>query len=353
MTNVIPSLPFISGEHPPVDLATHPSPTHGGQLRQASACFGIPLADWLDLSTGINPCAWPVIAPPASAWVRLPEEDDGLDAAAAAFYGTPFHPLPVAGSQAAIQALPNLRAPCRVGVPQVGYQEHAHAWHRAGHQVITLPDSDPGRALDEIDCLIVINPNNPTGHCWPLATLRDWHHQLAARNGWLIVDEAFMDATPEQSMAADAGRTGLILLRSLGKFFGLAGARVGFLFAEPALQSRLKSLLGPWTLNGPARCIARQALRDTGWQQTTRATLPRDGERLASLLHRHGLTPVGGTALFQWVITPEADRLYRALAQQGILVRHFIAPRSLRLGLPGSASDWERLDMALAAVVQS
>ncbi|WP_295398803.1 threonine-phosphate decarboxylase CobD [uncultured Thiocystis sp.] len=337
-------------------MKEHEPPEHGGRLRQAAARFGIPLARWLDLSTGINPRAWPVPTLPASAWGRLPEAEDGLESEAARYYGAP-DPLPLAGSQAAIQALPAMRAPCRVGVPQVGYREHAYAWRRAGHHVIELADSDPGQWLDEgpgrLDCLVVINPNNPTGHCWPVATLLDWHARLAARGGWLIVDEAFMDVTPAGSLTPYAGRPGLILLRSLGKFFGLAGARVGFLFAEPALRATLNAWLGPWTLTGPSRLMARQAFADTAWQRCARASLALDAARLAALLRDHGLAPTGGTALFQWVLSADAERIDAALAQQGVLARRFDRPASLRFGLPGEEQDWQRLSVALASAVHS
>lgn len=331
-------------------MSDHAPPEHGGRLRQAAARFGIPLSDWLDLSTGINPHVWPVPPLPVDVWGRLPEDEDGLEEAAACYYGAP-DPLPLAGSQAAIQALPRLRAPGRVGVPQIGYQEHAHAWRCAGHRVIELADGDPGSLLDagpeRLDCLIVINPNNPTGRRWPVATLLDWHARLAGHGGWLVVDEAFMDATPDGSLTPDAGRPGLILLRSLGKFFGLAGARVGFLYAESRLRERLKARLGPWTLAGPSRLIARQALADTAWQTSARASLALAGARLAALLTEQGLTPAGGTSLFQWVLTPRAEQIQIALAQQGILVRRFAQPASLRFGLPGDEPAWRRLAQAL------
>lgn len=322
-------------------------------MREAAARFGIPREAWLDLSTGINPLGWPVPTIPMSVWGRLPEDGDGLEEAAADYYGA-SQPLPLAGSQAAIQILPTLRAPCRVGVPEVGYQEHAHAWRSAGHQVIELPDGDAGGLLDDgperLDCLIAINPNNPTGHCWPVETLLDWHTRLTARGGWLVVDEAFMDATPESSLMSHAGRPGLILLRSLGKFFGLAGARVGFLFAEPQLQARVEIGLGPWALAGPSRWIARQALRDVDWQASARASLPLASRRLAELLRQHGLPPSGGTALFQWVRTPDAERIQEALAERAILARRFDCPASLRFGLPGETADWERLGQALESL---
>ncbi|MBK1717531.1 threonine-phosphate decarboxylase [Thiocystis violacea] len=334
-------------------MGPHASPHHGGRLREAAVRFGRPLEDWLDLSTGINPLAWPVPVVPAFVWGRLPEDGDGLESAAAAYYGAP-DALPLAGSQAAIQILPTLRPPGRVGIPEVGYQEHAHAWRRAGHEVVALANGDPGSLLDagpdQFDCLVAINPNNPTGQVWPPELLLDWRARLAARGGWLVVDEAFMDTTPAGSLMPYVGLPGLLVLRSLGKFFGLAGARVGFLFAEPNLRERVARRLGPWTLAGPSRWIARQALVDADWQAVTRAALPAASARLAALLRRHGLAPAGGTALFQWVLTPEAERLQTALGERAILARHFEHPASLRFGLPGRASEWERLERALGSI---
>ena len=273
-----------------------------------------------------------------------------MERSAERYYGAP-RPLPLAGSQAAIQRLPRLRPACRVGVPEVGYAEHAHAWSCAGHQVERLPEGDPtgrlGEGPDALDCLVVINPNNPSGRRWPPERLLDWHARLAARGGWLVVDEAFMDPTPESSLLPYAGRPGLILLRSFGKFFGLAGARVGFLFAECGLRRQVEHALGPWTLTGPSRWVAARALEDTTWHSATAARLKSDSVRLAALLHAHGWAPSGGTALFQWVRSPDAERLHAALAEQGILTRYFADPSSLRLGLPGTEDDWQRLTHAL------
>lgn len=316
----------------------------------AAERFGIPLSDWLDLSTGINPRAWPAPEVPGIAWQRLPEADDGLEQAAARYYGA-ASPLPLAGSQAAIQALPLLRAPCRVGVPDVGYQEHAHAWRRAGHEVVSLPGCDLDRYFDTgsgaLDCLVVINPNNPTGRRFSQETLLAWLEHLAGRGGWLILDEAFMDPTPGQSMLVHAGRPGLVVLRSLGKFFGLAGARVGFLYAEAEVRTAVEHFLGPWALSGPSRWAAAQALEDRPWQAETRSALQASSERLARLLSANGLAPSGGTPLFQWVQTEGASAIHEQLAARGILTRLFREPHSLRFGLPGEASDWARLEDAL------
>src|SRR5581483_2833826 len=200
---------------------------HGGQLLRAAERYGLPRERWLDLSTGINPVAWEGGPVPLASWNRLPEEGDGLLEAAEAYYKAP-EVLPVCGSQAAIQALPRLRARSRVGVPALGYNEHAYRWKQAGHDVLPLELADLATALDALDVVLVCNPNNPTGERVRPAELLVWHERLSSRGGWLIVDEAFADSTPENSVARFAQRDGLIVLRSLGKFFGLAGARVGF-----------------------------------------------------------------------------------------------------------------------------
>jgi cobalamin biosynthesis protein CobC len=320
---------------------------HGGRVRQAALAQGIHVSEWLDLSTGINPNGWPVPPLAAELWQRLPEDDDGLTAAACAYYGA-MACLPVAGSQAAIQTLPRVRAPCRVGVVQPGYAEHAEAWRAAGHTVVALPPD--AVATEGLDVVALIHPNNPTGQRYAPETLLAWHAALQARGGWLVVDEAFMDCTPEASVAAFAHCPGLIVLRSLGKFFGLAGARVGFVLAEAAFLARLADLLGPWTLSGAARWVAQHALLDTPWQTATRQHLLSEGQRLHDLLVRHGLPPSGGCALFQWVETARAEVLHRGLAEQGILTRVFTAPASVRFGLPADEGDWARLDDALAAL---
>ncbi len=323
---------------------------HGGRLRAAAKRYGLALDRWLDLSTGINPNGWPVPPIPAPAWARLPEDEDGLEQAARVYYGA-SHLLPVAGSQAAIQALPRLRPPSRVGVLSPGYAEHAAAWVQAGHEVKALAALEVEGSLPACDVLVLIHPNNPTGARFPLEQLLDWHSHLATRGGWLVIDEAFMDTTPDQSLCGLAGRPGLVVLRSLGKFFGLAGARLGFVCAWPDLLTRLQGLLGPWTVNAPSRWVGQAALRDGDWQGQERPRLIAAGERLGALLRLHGLVPGGACPLFQWIPSPRAQDLHEALARQGILTRLFDEPASLRLGLPGTEADWERLEEALDQVL--
>ena len=327
---------------------------HGGQIRAAAARYGIAMDDWLDLSTGINPI--PFIPPeiPLAAWARLPQEHDGqrdgLEEAATRYYGTPDL-LPVSGSQAAIQLLPRLRNRCRAGVLHPGYAEHAHAWRSAGHEVEGLCASEIGAQINNLDVLVLMQPNNPTGEVFSHTQLHEWHTQLAARGGWLIVDEAFIEASMQASFAPPQMPQGLIVLRSLGKFFGLAGARVGFVLAHAGLLARLRAALGPWSVAGPSRHVAQAALLDSDWQATTRTRLLHDGARLAQLLCDAGLRPAGGCGLFQWVLAEQAEAIHQQLAERGIFTRLFAQPRSVRFGLPGSTAEWSRLGAALAQVL--
>ena len=318
---------------------------HGGNLTAAAQRYGLPLAHWLDLSTGINPMGYPVPPIPGDAWLHLPQEQDGLPDAAASYYGTP-HVLAAAGTQAILQTLPRLRPPCRVAIPAPVYAEHPKAWTGSGHQVARYAPEDILQA--ECEVLLLCNPNNPTGHRYSRNALLDCRDRLTAQGGWLIVDEAFLDCRPEESLAALAGEPGLIVLRSLGKFFGLAGARVGFALAWPALLAELGEALGPWPISGPARIAAQAALRDQAWHDNTRRRLASDAQRLSQLLVNCGLTAAGGTELFQYLRTPHAGVLHEHLARQGILTRRFADPAALRFGLPATDADWQRLQQALS-----
>lgn len=321
---------------------------HGGNLRDAARIHGRPLAQWIDLSTGINPHWYPVPATTPNAWHRLPEADPALLDAACAYYGAPAM-LPVAGTQAAIQALPRLRAPGRVVVAAPSYAEHAHHWGQHGHRLRQVPYAQLNEALDECEVLVVCNPNNPTGARIAPEQLLAWAEKLAARGGWLVVDEAFGDTEHAASLCAHAGQAGLIVLRSVGKFFGLAGLRLGFVAAHPALLSQLAAMLGPWTVSGPAQQVALAALSDTGWQQAMRARLQDEGERLRYLLAQHDIAS-SGCALFQWWPAARAEDFHRHMAERGIWVRLFRhAARGIRLGLPPNEPAWQQLEQALIA----
>ncbi len=284
---------------------------------------------------------------PVSEWMRLPQDDDDLAAAARDYYGADA--LPVAGSQAAIQWLPRVRTRSRVGVLTPSYAEHAQAWRRAGHELRALSAAQCEAAIDTLDVLVLANPNNPGGERFERDRLLDWHRRLASRGGWLVVDEAFADAHAELSVADHAHAAGLVVLRSLGKFFGLAGARVGFVLAARELREALAEGLGPWTIAGPSRQLAAWALRDRAWQRAQQQRLQVASDRLRRLLHAQGLSPDGGCALFQRCIVDDAEPIEQAFARRGILLRRFDAPSSLRFGLPASEAQWQRLQAALLA----
>ena len=321
---------------------------HGGRLRKAALQYGIAEADWLDLSSGLAPWPFPIPDIPLRAWARLPETDDGLEQAACEYYGA-THILPVAGSQAAIQLLPRLRRTGKVGVLSPCYAEHAEAWRRAGYIVREVLEQEVDFFLESLDVLVVVNPNNPTGLSLTPQRLLDWHARLAQRGGWLVVDEAFMDITPQLSLASQAHQVGLIVLRSFGKFFGLAGVRLGFVLAERNLLKLLAEQVGPWAVSGPTRVLGQVCLRDTVGHAQQRLRCESASQRLFVVLERHGLRPQGGCGLFQWMITDRAEQLHEFMAQRGILLRLFVDNSSLRFGLPDTEADWLRLEQALSA----
>lgn len=309
---------------------------HGGRIHAAARRWGIPHADWLDLSTGIAPWPYPLPAPPAEVWRRLPEEDDGLEEAARAYYGG-RHLLMLPGSQTAIQTLPHLFPPGRVALPLPIYNEHPAAWRNAGHRLVDWEASS--------DYAVLCNPNNPTGQRFSRAALLERARQVRL----LVVDEAFLDAEPGESLA-DSGGENIVVLRSLGKFFGLAGARLGCVSGPSELLARLAERLGPWAVSHPARWAARLALADRAWQTEQRARLRAAAARLAALLAGSGLDAPTGTALFQYVVTPRAAELHDALSRRGILVRRFDEPAALRFGLPADENGWRRLGGALKEI---
>ncbi len=327
---------------------------HGGNLREAAREYGIALADWLDLSTGINPCAYPVPPVPADAWRRLPEDGDDLASIACEYYGAP-RALPVAGSQAAIRALPGLLRQGTAAVAALTYGEYAPAFRRSGHRVVTLDTAR--RALPGgIDHVIVANPNNPTTESIERDVLLDWHAQLAARNGTLIVDEAFADAFTDayahSSLAAQSARDGLIVLRSVGKFFGLAGIRAGFVLASDSIIDTLSDALGAWTVSGPARHAIRAAFADVQWQAETRAWLGERSAQLLDLVRAQGFDRARATPLFVWFESPRAAELHVELAQKGIWTRLFEhgAMPSVRIGLTATDEQWQRFAAAFKSV---
>jgi len=324
-------------------------PTHGGDLLSAELRFGKPLQGWLDLSTGINPFPYPVPETEPRLWHRLPDADleAALREAAAEAYGfaNPEQIVCAPGTQSLIQMLPRLRPYSNVAIVGPTYGEHTTCWSNAGHQV--MPCETLNR-IGDAEVVVVVNPNNPDGRVHDAQHLMDIAEQLAAKGGLLVLDEAFCDVTPDLSLGSQAG-PGLLVLRSFGKFYGLAGLRLGFALCEPFLARLLRQVLGPWCVSGPALEIGRQALLDSDWADAMRVKLREEAGLLDEVLSAAGFTVAGGTTLFRLVNAPRAWALYEFLGQRGILVRPFTAsPRWLRLGLPPDAAARNRLAAALA-----
>ena len=319
---------------------------HGGALDVARTLFPLAPEPWIDLSTGINPVAYPIGPMLADVWTRLPEAADlaRLERIASARYRAPLGAAIVAapGTQAIIQTLPRLCSGEDVRVLGRSYGEYAHVFEIAGARVRTVPTLE---TLAGADVAIVVNPNNPDGRLVSIEALL----ALAGRVGTLLVDEAFMDAL-SQSLVPLLPSPRIVVLRSFGKMYGLAGLRLGFAVVSPERASRLREMLGPWAVSGPALAVGTAALADDKWLAASRARLKTDGARLIALLRRAGATDRGGTPLFRLVAHPAAPALFEALASHGILTRPFEGePTWLRFGLPGSEAQWTRLDRALLA----
>jgi cobalamin biosynthetic protein CobC len=231
------------------------------------------------------------------------------------------------------------------------YSEHAIAWSRTDR--IVSPQAG-WLELARADVAVVVNPNNPDGRLIERPQIAALADDLAKRRGVLIVDEAFCDITPEASAVPLAARDNLIVLRSFGKFFGLAGLRLGFCIGAPAFAGRLADALGPWAVSGPALEIGARALTDAAWIGQTRARLAAQRARLQGVLAGAGLRIVGGTDLFCLIDSPSAGVLHRHLGAAGILVRRFAdQPRWLRFGLPGDDAGLARLAAALSGYAAS
>lgn len=317
---------------------------HGGNLDAAMARFGGAPADWLDLSTGINPNPYPVPQITPEAWAVLPRKSAmaSLIEAARSAYGTPAGIVPMNGAQGAIQAVPWLRAPGRAAVISPTYNEHAGALCSGGWQVSAVSSAQKAHGAD---VAVVVNPNNPDGRrMMPEALVA-----LAGQVGLLVVDESFADPEPDLSLAPRLGEAlpNVVVLRSFGKFYGLAGLRLGFALAHGPLAARFGELAGPWPVSGPAIEIARTALADRDWQAATCRLLTQGAARLDGLAEAAGWQLIGGSPLFRTYATPDAQAAQDGLAQEHIWTRIFpYSTQWLRIGLPPE-NRWAQLERAM------
>ena len=322
---------------------------HGGQIDAMARAFPDAPKPWIDLSTGINPLAYPIGPIPSEAWHRLPTASDREScetAMARAFGCDPAYCRAVAGTELAIRQLPELLGPRRVALRGRSYTDHAESWAAAGADILAV--NEPLSVVESANAVVLVNPNNPDGVRWSREQIDYARESLAKRDGWLIIDEAYADLDPARSMAPMAGLDGLVVLRSFGKFFGLAGVRLGAVLAQPHILAGLGHKLGGWDVSGPALAIGASAYADLDWQNAMRFRLREASSALSHLLSKASVEDVGGTDLFRFVRVPDAAVMWEKLAQQGISVRRFSGDnRHLRIGLP-KLEEFGRLAHALS-----
>ena len=324
---------------------------HGGAIDAMRDAYPDAREPWIDLSTGISPFSYPMRALDSRLWSSLPQslDEDLLLDAAANRYGCHDRGMVVAapGTQAIIQVLPRMFVGARVAIVSPTYGEHAASWHRCGFDVFGSQNIDD--AVSETpDVVVVVNPNNPTGHVYTGDELRAAANTLATRRASLVVDEAFVDLCEPGISLVPTLPDNAIVLRSFGKTFGLAGVRLGFAISTAKFSTRLRQELGPWAVSGPAIDIGRRALLDDDWFDTHRVRLRAQSLRLQNLLLGAGFRIEGATDLFVLGDIGSAQDVRERLAGAGVHVRHFAdRPTWLRFGLPGAESAWRRLEDAL------
>jgi cobalamin biosynthetic protein CobC len=337
------------------DIAAGRFAHHGGRLCVARSLFPNAPQPWIDLSTGINPSSYP--APRASARERnrLPEPTElaRLEAVAAAAFNVsdPARVVATGGTENALRLLPHLLEISAAVVAGPTYSSHSDAWHRAGAKITVTPDAELAEHADKGVAMTVVNPNNPDGRVFDREQLLSLHDSLHAHGGVLIVDEAFGELDPQHSVADLAGTErapSMVILRSFGKFYGLAGVRLGFVIASAAIAARLRHLLGDWPVSVDALCAGLAAYADHAWAEKTRQRLGRAARRLDKLLLASGMTIAGGTSLYRLARAADARARFTQLMSHGILARPFDHDSTLlRFGLPLAANDWRRLADAL------
>lgn len=323
---------------------------HGGNLARAHALFPQAPEPWIDLSTGINPHSYPHSPIPGNVFARLPEPAslDSLKAIAANAYGAPSaaHIAAGPGTQILLPIVAGLVDGRKAAVLSPTYAEHARAAKMAGFDVTETDDLD---RLAEADLAVIVNPNNPTGRIVQKEEIIVLAARMRAKGGMLVVDEAFMDVSDGTSVTGMAGDGGLLVLRSFGKFYGMAGLRLGFAISRSDIVRQIEERLGPWAISGPALYVAGEALADDRWQVEMRQRLGRETAKLKLLLRGAGIDVFGGTSLFCLVRDPRAQSLFRHLGERGIITRRFDErPDDLRIGLPDE-EGWARLEDALKA----
>lgn len=332
-----------------------PKPTHGGNALAMCETFDVSYDDCLDLTAAINPMAYKFGDVPASVWQQLPQENDGLLQAAERYYGIgqtlseQSKLMMTPGSSWTINQLPVFFSRCRrVWLPEQGYKEHEYSWVSKGFTIQTYSTLPHEKALKQGDIFVLINPNNPTTETYSQNKVLKLLMLLQTLSGYLIVDEAFMDVTPDASVLGRC-HSALIVLRSFGKFFGLPGIRLGAVWAPSDIIDYLKLKLEPWAINSAARHIAQKAFSDIVWQRQARYDISQMNALLFEVLSRFIFNQqkerptdtepafLLRAPLFITLMTQNASRYHESLAKQGVFTRLLDDKTGIRFGLATTA----------------
>ena len=308
---------------------THDAPAHGGQLHDLAARFGVPLDHLLDFSANINPDGPPpgvlealraALIDPATL-THYPDLDSSeLRVALSQHHNLPPEAISVANGfvpllEATLRCL-NLRR-CLLPVPAFG--EYRKTLERTGVQVEPYPLSpeenfryDPRRILSSLlagghDAILLANPQNPSGVLTPLADLMHLLEAAARHNIHVLLDEAFIDYTPQHSAGPLISRfPNLTIFRSVTKFYAIPGLRVAYVLSSPTLRSAIARTLAPWPISTLASKAAIAALADPIFPHTTIARNAARRAPLAAGLHQLGLQTYPAAANFLLLHLPPA-----------------------------------------------
>ncbi len=352
---------------PRPELAHLPPSIHGARDYRVLAENQLAADDVLDFSSNANPYG----APPAvldavraavtpSALKRYPDRDClALRAALSRHTGNAVDTLlPGNGTAELIQtiALTYVQSGSRHVILSPTFGEYARAVQLAGGQTVDVRSSpphfqfDPDAVARELQRLKpagvwLCNPNNPTGQQWSAEALA--RVQRAAPQALWVVDEAYRHFTAVPIAAEDAPNT--IILRSLTKDFSLAGLRLGYLVAHPAVIGTLKTVQPPWSVNALAQIAGIAAFQSESlvWQQRTLSQLRRHAAQLWTDLRALGMTVLPTETPFALVAVDDAAKTHRQLLARRILVRDatsFGLPHHIRVAARRPAENRRLVD---------
>jgi threonine-phosphate decarboxylase len=176
------------------------------------------------------------------------------------------------------------------------------------------------------DALFLCNPNNPTGQVMNRQSVCELAETIDRQQGWLIVDEAFIDYCHKHSVISMLRmHPRMIVLRSLTKFYAMPGLRIGYLIGASKVVERLKDRQPPWSVNSLAQEFSCTALQDHAYASQSRTFMKQERSRfMRGLRPLSGLRTYSSAANFLLIELPAwtcAGEVTDRLAAEGLLVR--------------------------------